>query len=306
MRKEVAGQMAAASRNNPAPILRVFFELVSLEGIDLVANETGDRHQVLAFSNMAVAEQQCFVYHQTMDVDHDADSAVSRIAAAIGEPARARMLYCLVDGRARTGTELAVVADVAPSTASVHLQRLKAEKLVEVFAQGKHRYYSLDGANVAAALEALSVLAGGSRAGFVPSTPNRLRAARTCYDHIAGTLGVSLHDRFQALGWLSADSTAGNNACELTPRGTKAFESLGIDIEETRALRRRFAYACVDWSERRPHLGGALAAALLHAALRRKWILQDLDSRALRTTALGRREMMTRFGLQGAPLLAAS
>src|ERR1700678_4551334 len=136
---------------------------------------------------------------------HD-EVAVCQMPAAIGEPARARMLYCLIDGRARTSTELAVIADVTPSTASVHLQRLKTQRLVKVFAQGKHRYYSLEGANVAAALEALSVLAGRSRDAFEPNTPNRLRAARTCYDHIAGTIGVSLHDRFKVLGWLSADS----------------------------------------------------------------------------------------------------
>src|SRR5580704_9312363 len=130
-----------------------------------------------------------------MNVEHH-DDAAARIAAAIGEQARARMLYCLSDGRARTGTELAIVAEVTPSTASVHLQRLKTERLVKVFAQGKHRYYSLEGANVAAALEALSVLAGSPRAVFVPNTPTGLRAARTCYDHIAGTLGVTLHDRF--------------------------------------------------------------------------------------------------------------
>jgi DNA-binding transcriptional ArsR family regulator len=247
-----------------------------------------------------------------MNVEHDSDAAVPRIAAAIGEPARARMLYCLLDGRARTGTELAVVADVTPSTASVHLQRLKTERLVKVFAQGKHRYYSLEGANVAAALEALSVLAGGSRAAFVPNTPNRLRAARTCYDHIAGTLGVSLHDRFQALGWLStnsrlsSNSMPGDNACELTLQGAKGFAGLGIDIEATRTLRRRFAYACVDWSERRPHLGGALAAALLKVALKKKWVSQDLDSRALRVTALGRSEIMTRFGLHVITPLGAS
>src|SRR5580704_3935742 len=125
-----------------------------------------------------------------MDVEPDPDAAVCRIAAAIGEPARARMLYCLVDGRARTSTELAMVAEVTPSTASVHLQRLKTQCLVKVLAQGKHRYYSLVGENVAVALEALSVLAGGSCKSFVPNAPNRLRAARTCYDHIAGTLGV--------------------------------------------------------------------------------------------------------------------
>jgi len=207
------------------------------------------------------------------------------------------MLYCLLDGRARTSTELAVVADVTPSTASVHLQRLKKRRLVQVSAQGKHRYYSLEGANVAAALEALSVLAGGSRYTFVPNTPNRLRAARTCYDHIAGTLGVSLHDRFKALGWLTGDPGA-DNAYDLTPDGAKAFEALGIDVQATRALRRRFAYACVDWSERRPHIGGAVGAALLNVSLKRKWVIQDLDSRALTVTKVGRREMLARFGLQ--------
>src|SRR3984957_2834215 len=109
-----------------------------------------------------------------MNVANDADGAVSRIAAAIGERARARMLYCLVDGRARTSTELAMVAEVTPATASVHLQRLKTQRLVTVLAQGKHRYDTLRGPHVAATLEALSVLAGGSRNTFVPNTPSRL------------------------------------------------------------------------------------------------------------------------------------
>jgi DNA-binding transcriptional ArsR family regulator len=246
--------------------------------------------------SMLVALQEHFVYHQTMNVEDHTDDAVSKIAAAIGEAARARMLYSLVDGRARTSTELAILADVTPSTASVHLHRLQTQRLVKVLAQGKHRYYSLQGANVAAALEALSVLAGGTRDVFVPSTPNRLRAARTCYDHIAGSLGVSLHDRFKSLGWLSS-SSADDNAYDLTPRGAKSLEALGIDVQATRTLRRRFAYACVDWSERRPHVGGAVGAALLNFALKRKWLIQDLDSRALTITKLGRREFLTRFGL---------
>jgi DNA-binding transcriptional ArsR family regulator len=233
-----------------------------------------------------------------MDVDQDSDAAVSRIAAAIGEPARARMLYYLAGGLARTSTELAIVAEVTPSTASVHLNRLKAERLVKVVVQGKHRYYSLDGPNVAGVLEGLSVLAGGSRRMPLPRTPIGLRAARTCYDHIAGTLGVSLHDRFMALRWLSADSKSSDSAYDLTQKGTDAFAVLGIDIQDTRALRRRFAYACLDWSERRPHLGGALGAAILRAALKKKWVTQDQDSRALSLTPLGRREMAARFGLQ--------
>ncbi|HSB10339.1 MAG TPA: helix-turn-helix transcriptional regulator [Blastocatellia bacterium] len=225
------------------------------------------------------------------------ETSVSRIAAAIGEPARVRILYCLMDGHARTSTELAIVADVSPSTASVHLDRLKRERLVKVLKQGKHRFYSLDGPNVARALEGLSVLAGASRDKFVPSTPSRLIAARTCYDHMAGKLGVALHDRFNSLGWLTATSSGVDDAYELTQTGAKACEALGIDLEVTRALRRRFAYACLDWSERRPHVGGALGAALLQVALKRKWVAQDLDSRALCVTSFGRREMLARFGL---------
>jgi DNA-binding transcriptional ArsR family regulator len=225
----------------------------------------------------------------------DPDAAVAPIAAAIGELARARMLYCLVDGRARTSTELAVVAGVTPSTASVHLQRLKTQRLVKVLAQGKHRYYSLDRPDVAAALEALNVLASGAGQSFMPNTPQRLRSARTCYDHIAGTLGVSLFDRFAALGWISVG--AHSDACDVTPAGRTAFHTLGVDLDAARALRRRFAFACLDWSERRPHLGGALGAAVLQLALRRRWVARDLDSRILRVMPAGRRELTARIGL---------
>ena len=231
-----------------------------------------------------------------MNVEHAADDAVSRIASAIGEPVRARMLYCLVDNRARTSTELAVVAEVSPSTASVHLNRLKAERLVRVVVQGKHRYYSLEGPDVARVLEGLSVLAGGSREKFVPNTPGRLLGARTCYDHIAGTLGVALHDRLRELGCLSGGEASEDNGYDLTPRGIRMFENLGVDVDAMRALRRRFAFGCLDWSERRAHLGGAVGAALLKVALKRRWVTQDLDSRALFVTAQGRREMFGRFG----------
>ena len=230
-----------------------------------------------------------------MDVDR-ADEAAGSVAAAIGEPARARMLYCLVDGRARTATELAVVADVTPSTASVHLRRLLGQRLVTLLAQGKHRYYSLNGAAVADALEALSVLAGTRRDEPRQDASHPLRAARTCYDHIAGGLGVSLHDRLHALRWFSCPAS-GDAGYELTPQGRKAFEELGIDVDGTRALRRRFAFGCLDWSERRHHLGGALGAALLAIGLKRRWVTRDLDSRVLSITGLGQRELQTRFGL---------
>lgn len=243
-----------------------------------------------------------------MDAEQGMDAAISAVAAAIGEPARTRMLCSLLDGHARTGTELAILADVSPSTASVHLSRLKAERLVRVAAQGRHRYYALAGPEVARALERLSVLAGVTRARFVPSTPEPLRAARSCYDHMAGALAVALHDRCLALGWIAAAPSASTAhsrpkhprpgaSYQLTPAGEAALHALGVDLEPLRTQRRRFAYGCLDWSERRPHLGGALGAALLTHALARRWVARELDSRALRLTAHGRRELHTRFGL---------
>ncbi|HEY7112164.1 MAG TPA: helix-turn-helix transcriptional regulator [Thermoanaerobaculia bacterium] len=229
------------------------------------------------------------------DVAADSDTPVAGIAAAIGEPARARMLYSLMDGRARTATELAAVADVTPSTASLHLARLRSARLVRVEAQGKHRYFRLDGPDVAAALEGLRVLAGGRPGRFVPTAPPRLRAARTCYDHIAGTVGVGLRDRLEALGWLAAKGGARD---DLTPDGARSLEKLGVDVAAARGQRRRFACPCLDWSERRAHVGGALGAALLDLALRKRWVARDLDSRALTVTPIGRRELRANFGLR--------
>ncbi|HEV8203611.1 MAG TPA: helix-turn-helix transcriptional regulator [Pyrinomonadaceae bacterium] len=230
-----------------------------------------------------------------MNAEQMDERAVARIAGAIGEPARARMLFCLMDGHARTSTELAVVADVSTSTASAHLNRLKVERLVKVLTQGKHRFYSLDGPKVARVLEGLSVLADQPHKKFVPNTPTRLRAARVCYDHMAGTLGVQLHDKFKDLKWIS---NGAGDAYELTVAGEKALDALNVNVDEMQNSRRRFAYACLDWSERRPHLGGALGSALLDTAVKRKWVTKDLDSRAIRITNAGRRELLARFGLE--------
>lgn len=240
---------------------------------------------------MSLYLHQHFVYDQSMDVKEDL--AIARIASAIGEPARVRILYCLVDGRARTSTELAVIANVTPSTASAHLNRLKSDRLIKVLIQGKHRYYSLENTDVASALEGLSLIAGTSIEQFVPSTPDRLREARTCYDHIAGRIGVLLHNNLTKLKWLS-----GNDEYDLTTLGEKEIEALGIDVESVRSLRRRFAYPCLDWSERQPHLGGALAAAILKIALKRKWVTRELEGRELNVTRFGKRELQTRFGFQ--------
>jgi DNA-binding transcriptional ArsR family regulator len=223
-----------------------------------------------------------------------ADTRLSHVAGAIAEPARTRMLCCLMDGHARTSTELAVIAQVSPSTASVHLTKLKEQHLVQVLAQGKHRYYSLAGQEVAAALEALLRVAGVARPEFIPTTPQRLRQARTCYDHMAGTVAVGMHDYMTRHQWL----LAGDAGYQLSEAGETALRKLGIDLETARASRRRFACSCLDWSERRPHLGGALGAELMAMLIKDGWLERDLDSRALAVTGDGKRRFKRVFALE--------
>ncbi|RQO59630.1 helix-turn-helix transcriptional regulator [Pseudomonas sp. KBW05] len=224
---------------------------------------------------------------------YDEDAALSQVAGAIAEPARTKMLCALMDGHARTSTEMAVIAQVSASTASAHLARLKDDGLIQLHTQGRHRYYSLTGPHIAQAIEGLMVISRQSAKAFVPNTPSRLQFARTCYDHMAGTLAVQLHDHFIAAGWLTGEGTY-----QLSPAGETAMLELGIDLPALHAQRRRFACGCLDWSMRRPHLAGALGAALLNSAICKEWVIQDLDSRALALTPKGRRALATRFGIQ--------
>ena len=223
------------------------------------------------------------------------DIGVSQVAAAIAEPARTKILCSLMDGHARTSTELAAIAEVSASTASAHLAKLKELALVRLHVQGRHRYYSLAEKRVAQALEALMVIGQNAAPTFKAHTPDRLQFARTCYDHMAGTLAVLLHDRLIAGGWLVATD---EQAYRLSETGEALFLGLGIEVEDLTTLRRKFACPCLDWSMRRPHLGGSLGAALLQTALKRKWVTQDLDSRALALTAVGRKEIGARFGVE--------
>ncbi|MGK5080710.1 ArsR/SmtB family transcription factor [Janthinobacterium sp. HLX7-2] len=230
-----------------------------------------------------------------MDDSHQhrtADMGLAQLAGAIAEPARARMLCSLLDGHARTATELAALADVGASTASAHLSRLREDGLLTMLAQGKHRYFRLASAEVGQALEALLVVAGVTRQPFSPTTPDRLRHARTCYDHMAGTVAVALHDQLHAQGWLLDDG----DDYQLSAAGAAGMAALGIDVPQLQRQRRRFACACLDWSERRAHLGGALGAAILQLALRQRWAERELDSRALCITPAGERRLLAAFG----------
>jgi DNA-binding transcriptional ArsR family regulator len=225
-----------------------------------------------------------------MPVTPDTDMAVARIAAVIGEPARARILVSLLDGRTRTGAELAIVAGVSASTASVHLGRLETAHLIRAHRDGRNCYYGLSGAHVAQVLQDLDACAGPPGDPPASRHSDDLRAGRRCYDHLGGELGVVLHDGCVALGWLTLGRRR-DASYQVTAKGVVGFDALGINVTAMRPLRRRIAYGCPDWREGKRHLGGALGAALSQKALDRGWVQQG-DTRGLRLTELGRRELL--------------
>jgi DNA-binding transcriptional ArsR family regulator/ribosomal protein S19E (S16A) len=216
---------------------------------------------------------------------------LSKIGALLADPGRAAMLWALMDGSARPASELSLLAGISPSAASGHLARLTDGGLLSLQVQGRHRYYRIAAPEIAAAVEALASAAQASAPHqAVPrplarAVPLPLRHARTCYDHMAGEVAVGVFQHFLQAGWLSQ---AGDEL-EISPDGARHLEHLGVDLAWARGKRRRFACACLDWSERQPHLGGALGAALLQRWSATGWVERAKDSRALRITPAGQR-----------------
>lgn len=220
---------------------------------------------------------------------------IAEVAALIGDPARANMLSALKDDGLLSATELAHVAGVAPNTASGHLARLAAAHLITVSQRGRHRYYALACHEVADALESLEALAARA----APRSRNKtrpedaIRYARSCYDHLAGSLGVGLAESLTRRGYVERVG----DGLTVSRKGAAAFDALGIDVTALAAGRRRLLRACPDWSERRAHLGGALGAALFARFRELGWLRRRRDSRALSVTPQGRTGLRTRFGL---------
>ena len=220
---------------------------------------------------------------------------IAEAAALIGDPSRATMLSALMDGRALTATELAYSSGITRQTASGHLSRLTEAKLVEVEKQGRHRYYRLANAHVAHALEALMNLAVHGAPRHRPTGPRdeAMRFARSCYDHLAGRVGVSLALSLLNDGTLKERS----EAFEITPSGKVRLERLGLDLASLHKGRRAIASRCLDWSERTPHLGGALGAALLKDLESRNWVLRAKGTRVVTLTKAGRKGLHSEFGI---------
>ncbi len=224
----------------------------------------------------------------------DADVNIASVAALVADPARARMLTALMDGRARTAKELAYGARVTPQTASSHLAKLLRARLLAMERQSRHRYFRLAAPGVGNAIEALMAVSPAHlRAAASEGPLDGLRMARTCYDHLAGRIGVSVTDAMVRRRLL----TPTGRDYRLTAAGERVLARLGVDMDRARRERRAFARQCLDWSERRAHLAGALGAAVAERFLDLRWVQRVEEERTLTLTPRGVRGLRTWFGL---------
>jgi DNA-binding transcriptional ArsR family regulator len=223
-----------------------------------------------------------------------AGTSLAEIGALVGDPGRANMLSAMFDGRALTAGELAHIAGVSPATASGHLAKLVAGRLVSVESQGRHRYFRLASAEVAHMLETIGAAVEASPEGrrATPRVPAHLREARTCYDHLAGRLGVALADGLSARGAIVLDG----EGARVTDMGRALFERLGVGLAVQPGSRRPVCRACLDWSERRPHLAGAVGQGLLDRSLDLGWVRRGREPRSIVITDAGRRRFAEDLG----------
>ena len=216
------------------------------------------------------------------------------LAQALADPLRLVILQHLMEGPA-TVSELQSLTGEAQSKVSNHLALLRERDLVRATREGRQMIYSLRDASVGQLVESLTLVAG-----MVPTKlwkSPQLVAARTCYDHLAGRYGVALFDALLALEAIEQPAEMRGDV-ELGPRGPEIFEKLGLDLKALRRERRRFAFACPDWTERRPHLGGVLGAALWAQFVEHGWVVKQQGTRAIIVTDLGKQKLREEFSIQ--------
>lgn len=221
---------------------------------------------------------------------------MAEVGALIGDPGRANILAALMDGRALTAKELAFVARVTPQTASGHLAKLADANLLALERRGRFRYYRLASPLVGRMLEAVMAVAAVQlppRRRLPSRVDDEMRIARTCYDHIAGRLGVAITDVLVDRGHIVFDQDGG----EVTPEGTTFLVSLGVDLTPAQRKPRTYCRPCLDWSERRVHIAGTIGAALCARCLELGWIEGRRDTRALAITGAGARGFAQSFGV---------
>ena len=224
-----------------------------------------------------------------------ADVRMAEVAAPVGDPARANILAALMGGRALTAGELVQAAGVTPQTTSGHLAKLADGRLIACVKQGRRRSYRIATPRIAEMLEGIMAVVADSPPRHRPPSKadDAMRIARTCYDHLAGKLGVGLADALSAHGHVVLDDDGG----EVTDCGIAFFQEFGVELAAARHRRRVFCRPCLDWTERRPHLGGSVGAVLAQRCFDLGWLERMRDSRALLVTPKGRRGLADAFGL---------
>ena len=222
---------------------------------------------------------------------------LATIARTVGDPTRAMMLWSLMGGESRPAGELALIAGVSSQTASNHLAQLRSADILRLQVRGRSHFYQLRDTSVARALEALMHVANPQLApvkGTAARAVSNLLMARTCYDHLAGTLAVNVAAKMKRERWIIQE----DEDFVVSPKGEEHLTSLGIELKLARSSRRRYAYPCLDWSERVAHVGGHLGSALLNWLIAEKVLVRVDDSRAMRVTVAGRTLLEKAFGLR--------
>ena len=222
-------------------------------------------------------------------------SIIAETAALVGDPARATMLSALIDGRPLTASELAVAAHITPQTASTHLAKLTEAGLLSMVREGRHRRFRLASPTVVEMIEGIAAVALQKRPRYRPLSDQAraLNAARICYDHLAGRLSVDLTDAFVARDYIVLDG----DIAHITATGTRFFTEFKTELPTRRSTRRRLCRLCLDWTERRPHIAGALGAAITKRFFDLGWMERTKRSHAVVVTPLGRRGLRKTFGI---------
>ncbi len=220
---------------------------------------------------------------------------VAKVAALIGDPVRAKMLFALLDGCERTASELAFRGDASPQAASAHLAKLNDGGLISARNAGRQRLFRLASPDIAHAIEVLASIAPAAPVTSLNqhTAMQRLRRARSCYDHLAGRLGVAVTEALTGRRFLSPR----DDTFTITRNGESFFANIGIDLDSVRTSRRHFARACMDWTERRHHVAGALGAALLDGFVAHQWVRRNPRDRSLDITSDGNMTLRTELGI---------
>lgn len=222
------------------------------------------------------------------------ENQFSKIASLIGDKTRSIMLWSLLDGKAFTATELAISADTSRQSASNHLAKLTEAKLVTVEKQGRHRYFRLANEEVAQVIESMASLIPNRGIEIKKSLEaQKLDFARTCYDHLAGNLSIQLVSALLGKRVILFDG----DRFDVTDFGKNWFGELGIDIDELKNKKRSFAHKCLDWTQRKHHIGGALGAAILENFLKNDWVRRKANTREIVVTSLGERKLFEQFAI---------